>query len=208
MRRRYGGPPLTEDVVAGDWFTQFEHWFADAARSPVVREPNAMLLATATPDGRPSARTVLLKGYSERGLVFFTNYGSRKGRELAANPVACCVLPWIELERQVVVDGVAERLPREESAAYFVSRPRGAQLGAWASRQSSVIPSREPLEAAVAEVRERFGDGPVPVPEHWGGFRIVPETVEFWQGRPDRLHDRLRFRRTAEGTWVVERLAP
>jgi pyridoxamine 5'-phosphate oxidase len=209
MRRQYGSGRLDEADLAPDWATQLGRWLAEAVASGQVSEPNAMVLCTATPDGRPSARTVLLKGYDEAGLVFFTNYGSRKGRELAANPQVSCLFPWLALERQVVVCGVAGKVSRAESAAYFASRPRGARLGAWASPQSAVIASRGELTEAVAAAAERFGPhGEVPLPEHWGGFRIVPETVELWQGRPDRLHDRLRYRWTTDAGWLVERLAP
>jgi pyridoxamine 5'-phosphate oxidase len=204
MRREYRGE-LTEADLAPDWPTQFARWFADAVAAGLP-EPNAMVVATADAAGRPSARTVLLKGYDERGLVFFTNYGSRKAREAAANPYSSAVFPWIPLRRQVVFGGSVEAVTREETEAYFAVRPRGAQLGAWASPQSTVIASRELLEAALAEVADRFPER-VPAPPHWGGLRIVPDTVEFWQGREDRLHDRLRFRRTGSG-WVVERLAP
>jgi pyridoxamine 5'-phosphate oxidase len=173
-----------------------------------VPETNAMVLATADAAGRPSARSVLLKGYDEGGFTFFTNYSSRKGRELADNPWASCVFPWYQLHRQVVVVGTVERVERAETDAYFAVRPRGAQLGAWASPQSTVIASRAELEQAWASADERFGeDEPVPAPAHWGGFRLVPRTVEFWQGRRSRLHDRLRFRHNETG-WVVERLAP
>jgi pyridoxamine 5'-phosphate oxidase len=170
-------------------------------------EPNAMVLATAAPDGRSSARTVLLKGYDHRGLVFFTNRTSRKGQQLEANPWATALLPWHELQRQVVATGPTLPLPDVDSDAYFASRPRAAQLGAWASDQSRVLEGREELESSLAEVTARFEGQEVPRPPHWGGYRLEPDEVEFWQGRPARLHDRLRFRRTATG-WVVERLAP
>ncbi|WP_250002505.1 pyridoxamine 5'-phosphate oxidase [Actinoplanes sp. M2I2] len=208
MRRDYTARgALLETDLAADWRTQFEAWFTDAAGFGLP-EPNAMIVATSTPEGRPSARTVLLKDYDERGFVFFTNYGSRKGGELTANPYASLVFPWFPMQRQVLVAGAAQRVTRAETEEYFATRPRGSQLGAWASPQSSVLPDRAAVDAGLDAAGERFGDGPVPAPEHWGGFRVVPETVEFWQGRSSRLHDRLRFRRTEEGVWVVERLAP
>lgn len=212
MRVDYAGSPgfadeLDEADLAPAWPTQFGRWLADALAAGVP-EPNAMVLASADAEGRPSARSVLLKGYDESGFTFFTNYSSRKGRELAANPWASSVFPWYQLHRQVVVVGTVERVERAETDAYFAVRPRGAQLGAWASPQSTVIASRAELEQAWASAGERFGDDePVPAPPHWGGFRLVPRTVEFWQGRRSRLHDRLRFRRMDAG-WVVERLAP
>jgi pyridoxamine 5'-phosphate oxidase len=166
------------------------------------------VLATASPDAVPSARTVLLKAYDVRGLVVFTNLTSRKGREALANPVATLLFPWVELERQVVVTGVVEQVSREETEAYFRSRPRSSQIGAWVSRQSSVVPDREALERRRAVLEERFADGPVPVPDFWGGLRVVPSSVEFWQGRPGRLHDRLRYRQDDAGGWLVERLQP
>jgi pyridoxamine 5'-phosphate oxidase len=169
--------------------------------------PETVVLATATPDGAPSARAVLLKGVDERGFAVFTNLESRKGRELDANPRAALVFLWPALGRQVRVEGASEPLDRPEVDAYFATRPRGSQIGAWASPQSSVIPGRDDLEARVAETEERFGAGEVPAPRFWGGYRIRPEAVEFWQHRDDRLHDRLRYRRSADG-WTVERLAP
>lgn len=205
LRRDYGAAGLSESAVRTTWHSQLARWFADAVAAG-LHEPNAAVLATATPDGLPSARTVLLKTFDEHGLTVFTNYASRKGRELAANPQASLVLPWTDLQRQVVACGPVERIPAAESAAYFRSRPRGAQLSAWASRQSSTIPSRADLEARRAELDERFGDS-IPMPDFWGGLRLVPQTVEFWQGRPDRLHDRLQFRRVGHD-WVLERLSP
>ena len=205
LRRDYSAAGLSELAVRDTWHAQLGRWFADAVAAD-LHEPNAVVLATSTPEGRPSARTVLLKAFDERGLTVYTNYTSRKGRELTANPFASLVLPWIDLQRQVVACGPVERISDEESAAYFMSRPRGAQLSAWASRQSTVIPSREDLVRRRAELEARFGDD-IPVPDFWGGFRLVPDTVEFWQGGPDRLHDRLQFRRDGDD-WVLERLSP
>jgi pyridoxamine 5'-phosphate oxidase len=205
LRRDYARAGLSESDLAPTWPQQFDRWFGEAAG---LLEPNAVVLATASPDAVPSARTVLLKAYDERGLVVFTNLTSRKGREALANPSATLLFPWVELERQVTVSGAVEQVTREETAAYFRSRPRGSQIGAWVSRQSSVVADREVLERRRAELEERFADGPVPVPDFWGGLRVVPSSVEFWQGRPSRLHDRLRYRRDDGGAWLVERLSP
>lgn len=209
MRNEYAADQgLSEDDLAADWYTQFGRWFADAVAHPLP-EPNAMIVATADAAGRPSGRTVLLKGYDPDGFVFYTNYDSRKGGELAVNPWASLVFPWFPMQRQVVVAGPVERVDRAETEEYFASRPRGSQLGAWASTQSRVIPDRAALDDAYEAVAERFaGVEPIPPPPHWGGFRVRPESVEFWQGRASRLHDRLRFRRTEDGGWVTERLAP
>jgi pyridoxamine 5'-phosphate oxidase len=209
LRREYRADEgLRESDVAADWHTQFRRWLADAVAAGLV-EPNAMTLATADAAGHPSARTVLLKSYDQRGFVCFTNLRSRKAAEALANPRASLVFCWLPQYRQVVVCGTVEVVARREVEEYFAQRPRGAQLGAWASRQSRVIGSRQELDGAYARAAARFGaGGPVPAPPHWGGLRVVPETVEFWQGRADRLHDRLRYRRGAGGGWVVERLAP
>ncbi|WP_344439254.1 pyridoxamine 5'-phosphate oxidase [Kitasatospora nipponensis] len=207
MRRQYALEGLAEHDLAPDPTAQFARWFAEAERAGFL-EPNAMVLSTADAEGRPSSRTVLLKGFDARGFVFFTNYGSRKGAELTANPYASLLFPWHPIDRQVIVGGEVERTGRDETAAYFRTRPHGSQLGAWASEQSSPVESREVLEQRYAELASRYPQGEgVPVPPFWGGFRVVPRTVEFWQGRPNRLHDRLRFTATAEG-WRVERLCP
>ncbi|WP_145908202.1 pyridoxamine 5'-phosphate oxidase [Kitasatospora viridis] len=207
MRRQYEEEGLAESDLAADPVTQFSRWFAQAERAG-LDEPNAMVLSTADAAGRPSSRTVLLKGYDRRGFVFFTNYGSRKGTELAANPHAALLFPWHPIQRQVTVTGRVERTGRDETAAYFRIRPHGSQLGAWASEQSSPVASREVLERRFAELESRYPEGEgVPVPPFWGGFRVVPQAVEFWQGRPNRLHDRLRYT-AGPGGWTVERLCP
>ncbi|MBY8871757.1 pyridoxamine 5'-phosphate oxidase [Micromonospora sp. PLK6-60] len=207
MRNEYADQGLSEADLAPDWPTQFGRWFSDAVAAGLP-EPNAMVLGTADAAGRPSGRTVLLKGYDAAGFVLFTNHGSRKGVEALANPWASLVFPWFPMQRQVVVAGRIAPVDRAETEAYFASRPRGSQLGAWASAQSSVLPDRAALDEAYRAVVERFaGVDPLPAPPHWGGFRVRPETVEFWQGRASRLHDRLRFRRDGDG-WAVERLAP
>jgi len=206
LRKDYSLSGLLEKDLARDPFRQFDKWFQEATAAKLV-EPNAMTLATATKDGRPSARTVLLKGVDGRGFVFYTNYESRKGREIAENPRASLVLPWIGLERQVIAEGTLTKVSREESAAYFHSRPRASQLGAWVSQQSSIITGRAVLEDAMKALEKKHAGAEVPVPPAWGGYRLTPETVEFWQGRRSRLHDRLRYRREA-GEWIVERLAP
>ena len=207
LRQSYRRGALLETDLAPDWLTQLRAWIDEAVGAGIL-EPNAMVLATATADARPNARSVLLRGLDERGLHFFTNYRSTKGHELDANPRAAAVFPWIAMGRQVVAAGSVHRLSAQESDAYFATRPRGHQLGAAASPQSQVVPDRAYLDRALARVEEEFGpDGPTAPPPHWGGLRLVPATVEFWQGRTGRLHDRLRFRREPTD-WVVERLAP
>jgi pyridoxamine 5'-phosphate oxidase len=198
---------LVEADVDPDPVVQFGRWFDDANGAGLV-EPSAMTLATAGADGAPSARMVLLRGVDRRGFVFYTNYESRKAAELAANPRAALVFWWGELRRQVRVEGPVERTSQEESAAYFRTRPPGSRLSAWASPQSRVIPGRSVLDERVAELAARHPDGEVPLPPFWGGYRLVPEVVELWQQRPNRLHDRLRYTRTADGGWRIDRLAP
>jgi pyridoxamine 5'-phosphate oxidase len=205
LRREYRRTGLAEGDLADSPFEQFDRWLTDARTADLV-EPNAMVLGTASADGRPSARHVLLKAYDDDGFVFYTNLTSRKARELTANPYASLVFPWVALQRQVIVAGVVAPLDRAEVAAYFATRPRGAQLGAWTSRQSEVIPSRAWLDERLADAEARF-PADVPVPDFWGGFRLRPDTVEFWQGRESRLHDRLRYRLDETG-WVIERLSP
>jgi pyridoxamine 5'-phosphate oxidase len=207
MRKDYSLAGLLEKDLARDPFRQFEKWFQEAEAAKVP-EPNACTLATAARDGRPSARIVLLKGVDGRGFVFYTNYESRKGRELDANPRATLLFPWVAMERQVIVEGPVSRVSREESEAYFHSRPRASQLGAWASPQSTVVAGRAVLEESFRVIEKKYEGREVPLPPNWGGFRLAPETVEFWQGRRSRLHDRLRYRREPGGDWVVERLAP
>jgi pyridoxamine 5'-phosphate oxidase len=207
LRKDYALAGLAEKDLARDPFRQFEKWFQEAEAAKIV-EPNAMVVATATRDGRPSARTMLLKGVDGRGFVFFSNYESRKGRELDVNPRATLLFPWIALERQVIVEGAVAKVAPEESEAYFHSRPPTNQLGAWASPQSSIVPVRKVLEDALRELEKKYAGLEVPRPPHWGGWRLTPETVEFWQGRRSRLHDRLRYRRGKDGGWSVERLAP
>jgi pyridoxamine 5'-phosphate oxidase len=207
MRIDYPRRQLRESDLAPTWLAQFEAWFADAVAGGLP-EPNAMVLATATPQGRPSARTVLLKDIDERGFVWYTNLTSRKGSEVAANPYASAVFSWYPIGRQIVVTGRVEQVDRAQTEAYFAGRPVDARRGAWASPQSQVVADRAVLDTALDEITARFGpEGPGEAPPYWGGLRLIPETVEFWQGRTGRLHDRLRYRAEAE-TWVVERLAP
>ncbi len=201
-------PSLSEADVPADPLALFASWFREAHEAALV-EPAAMTLATATPDGLPSARVVLLRGFDERGFVFFTNYDSHKANELAANPHAALVLLWAPLQRQIRIEGAVGMASAAESDAYFAKRPQGHRLGALVSPQSQVIPSREYLETRLAELEVKYPPGvEVPRPETWGGFRVVPSLIEFWQGRRNRLHDRLRFRRQPDGGWVLERLAP
>lgn len=211
LRRAYARGCLDENEVADTWLAQFSTWFDAATADPAIHEANAMQLATADASGHPAVRTVLAKGVDERGIVFYTNYSSAKARDLEANPRAAAVFVWLAHERQVRIAGGVAKVDRGETEAYFATRPRESQLGAWASPQSQVVASRAELDAALAEVERRFAGSPVPAPPGWGGYRIRPSTVEFWQGRAGRLHDRIRFRREeAAGThrWIRERLAP
>lgn len=208
LRQNYTLAGLSETDLYSEPLEQFKVWFQQALDADLL-EPNAMTLATATSDGKPTARIVLLKGVSDGGFVFYTNYESQKGRQLTDNPQAALVFLWDKLERQVRIEGRVEKLTSEESAEYFHSRPKGSQLGALASPQSSVIPNREILERKLAELEEQYSDdATIPLPSNWGGFRVIPSRVEFWQGRPSRLHDRLVYDLQTDGSWQVNRLAP
>lgn len=206
LRKSYTRGGLVESEVAADPVAQFAIWF-EQARSAGNVEPNAMALATVSANGVPDCRMVLLKGFTD-GFVFYTNYESRKGRELEANPNAALLFYWPELERQVRISGIAERLSHEDNQRYFASRPLGHQLGAWASRQSSVVVGREALQQNLAAAEQRWGAGPAPLPPYWGGYRVRPASFEFWQGRANRLHDRLEYVLNSDGTWVLRRLSP
>lgn len=207
FREEYLKDTLHRRDLADSPFVQFDTWFKQALAAEIP-EPNAMSIATSTTDGHPSLRTVLLKYYDDRGYVFFTNYESRKGREICANPEVCMLLPWVVLERQIIVYGRAEKISRAESLKYFLSRPRESQLGAWVSQQSTVISGRKLLMMKLQELKHKFSEGEVPLPSFWGGFRIVPHHMEFWQGGPGRVHDRFLYSLKEDGSWDIERLQP
>lgn len=207
LRENYARGGLVEEDLAPDPYVMFGRWLADAVAAE-LHEPNAMVLSTADSTGAPSSRMVLLKGCTDEGFVFYTNLESRKGQELAANPACALLFPWHGLERQVRVEGTAVLVPRDEVTAYFASRPRGSQVGAWASPQSRPVQGRDELDRRYADTLSRFDEfDDVPVPDHWGGYVVRPEVVEFWQGRPGRMHDRLVYRRAGDG-WSTQRLAP
>ena len=207
IRRDYMRESLSENQVEQNPFRQFDRWWEEAMKAE-IDEVNAMTLSTVTSEGKPAARIVLLKGYDDYGFVFFTNYDSSKGKELLQNPNACLLFFWKELERQVRIEGTCEKVSESESDAYFYSRPEGSRIGAWASPQSRVIASRDILDTNLAELEKRFKDTPVPRPPHWGGYRIRPERMEFWQGRPSRLHDRILYTQEPGRDWNICRLAP
>lgn len=207
LRRNYASRSLDLPDLNPSPFAQFDLWMREAIETKVL-EPNAMSLATVDLAGQPTNRTVLLKGFDERGLVFYTNYDSQKARDIAANARVALLFPWLPLERQVSVNGRAQKITAAESLKYFLSRPRDSQIGAWASRQSEVITTRSLLEQKFAEMKAKFAAGEIPLPSNWGGYRVVPEMFEFWQGRPNRLHDRFRYTRQPDNSWKIERLMP
>ncbi len=208
MREDYREGELNREDMAGDPFRQFDIWFQEALAKPEIPEANAMTVATAGADGRVTARTVLLKAWDEKGFVFFTNYHSVKAQQIAENNQVALLFPWLPLERQVAISGRAEKVGLTESLAYFASRPFSSRIGAWVSHQSSIITSRNLLEMKFEEMRRKFANGEVPIPDFWGGYRVKPETVEFWQGRTSRLHDRFLYTRLADNSWSLDRLSP
>jgi pyridoxamine 5'-phosphate oxidase len=206
IRKEYTQAALDEKSILKNPFEQFEKWFQEAIESHLV-EPTAMIVATADQNNQPFQRTVLLKTFNEDGFVFYTNYESRKSKQIMANPKVSLLFPWYSLERQVAITGSVEKVSTKESLKYFLSRPKGSQLGAWVSHQSEVITSRSILETKLAEMMRKFKDGKIPLPDHWGGYRVVPDSIEFWQGRPNRLHDRMLFEKK-ENVWKISRLSP
>ena len=207
IKQDFSREPLERHQLHADPLVQFESWFGEACDAGIPA-PNAMTLATVRPDAAPTVRTVLLKIFDQDGFVFFTNYGSRKAAQIKDNPEVALLFPWFSMGRQVSVTGPASRISSAVSLEYFLSRSRGSQLGAWTSEQSSVISSRSVLETTLAQMRRRFKEGDVPLPSFWGGYRVQPQTIEFWQSRPDRLHDRYQYTRQADNSWTIDRLAP
>lgn len=207
MRKEYSEFPLHKKDLHGDPLKQFERWFEDATKAELI-EPNAMSLATVSPLGKPSIRTVLLKIYDEKGFVFFSNYESQKAKDIANNPCVALHFAWLPLQRQLRIEGVIEKISTAESLAYFLSRPRGSQMGAWASNQSEIVSSRSLLEAKFHEIKSKFMSGQVPLPDFWGGYRVKAERFEFWQGGKDRLHDRFVYEKDAQNQWEIKRIAP
>ena len=207
LRKEYANPVLTREMLDPDPYRQFEHWFEQTCTAGLP-EPNAMTLATVGADGQPTLRTVLLKLFDHDGFVFYTNYGSRKARQIAENSRVALLFPWVKLARQVAVTGVAEKVSLAESARYFASRPHESQLGAWISQQSAVLSSRQLLMNELEKIKARFKKGEVPLPDFWGGYRVRPASIEFWQGQTSRLHDRFLYTRQADASWTIERLAP
>jgi pyridoxamine 5'-phosphate oxidase len=207
LRQKYGERGLDHENLDSDPLVQFQTWYQQAIDSGMA-EPNGMCLATATATGAPSQRTVLMKSYDESGFIFYTNFGSRKARQMADNSQVSLIFPWISLHRQVIIEGSAEKISTAESMKYFATRPRGSQLGAWSSHQSEVLSTRSILEAKMNEIKNKFAHGDIPLPSFWGGYRVKPIRIEFWQGRQHRLHDRFLFTLTEENTWKTERLAP
>lgn len=206
LRQNYSAEPLTKDTVDSNPFKQFENWFQEALHAELL-EPNAMTLATSSKEGIPSARTVLLKHFDDKGFTFFTNYGSKKSKEIDSNPFAALLFAWLPLQRQIKIQGRVEKISTADSLKYFLSRPEGSQLGAWVSEQSSVISSRSILANKLAEIKEKFQNKEVPLPSFWGGYKVIPTKIEFWQGQPSRLHDRLQYS-FIDGEWKIDRLAP
>jgi pyridoxamine 5'-phosphate oxidase len=206
LRNEYSQSELNEDSVDKNPISQFDIWFSQALKSEIL-EPNAMILATVNSEGQPSQRTVLLKAFDKKGFVFYTNYTSRKAKEIETNPNVSLLFPWYGLERQVIIQGTTEKVSQTESLKYFLSRPVGSQLGAWVSHQSSVITSRSILEMKLREMKDKFKDGKIPLPDFWGGYRVIPHSFEFWQGRPNRLHDRIHYDLDGRD-WMISRLAP